>query len=289
MVPTPGMALATEPAAILPHMSDTPLRGSTRRESTSWAVVATAPRAPMRSPLSCGREVCPPGPRTVTSTRSTAEVMAPGLQGQLTGVGPRVAVHRVHLGQAVDRPAGDGVDRSAGAQLLGRLEDQPDAALELPPLPQPGQHQTGPRARPWCARRARRRGRSRPTATGTERSCRPGSAVRRCPPAGPPGRSPGRSRPGSRSQTAPVPMSSTLAVRPASPSVSTMSWVVRNSWLPISGWACRSRRNSTRRPNNRSVSAAIRAGRSVSADPTGTASVSHGSPERPSSGTISSG
>ncbi len=57
--PVPGIALATEPACTEPHISETPLRGSTRRDSTSWVVVASAPSAPMMSWVRCGREVCP--------------------------------------------------------------------------------------------------------------------------------------------------------------------------------------------------------------------------------------
>ena len=75
----PGIAFATDPAWTEPHISETPLRGSTRRDSTSWVVVASSPRAPMMSWVRCGRDVWPPTPVRVMSTWSTAEVMAPTL------------------------------------------------------------------------------------------------------------------------------------------------------------------------------------------------------------------
>jgi hypothetical protein len=43
------MAFATEPECIDPHISDTPLRGSMRRDNNSWVIVAKAPSAPITS------------------------------------------------------------------------------------------------------------------------------------------------------------------------------------------------------------------------------------------------
>jgi aspartate/methionine/tyrosine aminotransferase len=55
----------------------------------------------------------------------------PDLEGQLTHIGPRIAVQRVDLGQVLQDAAVDRVQRAARTGLLGRLEDQPDAALQL--------------------------------------------------------------------------------------------------------------------------------------------------------------
>ena len=173
-VPTicpPRDRVGHRPAWIEPHISDTPLRGSTRRDSTSWAVVASAPSAPM---MSCGQlrpGRVPAGPVRVMCTWSTAEVIGPVLEGQLTDVGPRIAVQRVDLGQVLHHPAVDGVQRAAGADLLGRLEDQPDAAgqqVRSRSRASTSQRRSGSR----CARRARRRDRRRGSASGTARPCR---------------------------------------------------------------------------------------------------------------------
>ena len=247
ILPGPGIALATEPAWIEPHISETPLRGSTRRDSTSWVVVASAPSAPMMSWVRCGREVCPPIPVRVMSTWSTAEVIGTDLEGELADVGPRVAVQRVDLGQVLQHPAVDGVERAAGAGLLGRLEDQPDAAVQQVRPRAAGRAPGRARARSWCARRGRRRGRRPGSARRTARPCRPGSAARRCRPASRSGRRRSRSRSGRMSQYAPVPIGSTLATRPARSSSSTITAVVRCSTLPTSGWAWMSRRRSISR------------------------------------------
>ncbi len=140
--PSPGMALATEPAWIDPHISETPLRGSTRRDNTSWVVVASAPSAPTMSWVRCGREVCPPRPLRVMVTWSTAEVIGPTLRASLADVGPRIAVQRVDLGQILQHSPVDRVQRAAGTGLLGRLEDQPDAAGQQVQVAEPGQHQS---------------------------------------------------------------------------------------------------------------------------------------------------
>ena len=67
----------------------------------------------------------------------------PDLEGDLADVGPRVAVQRVDLGQVVQHPALDGVERSARAGLLRRLEDQPDAPGQQIKIAEPRQHHAG--------------------------------------------------------------------------------------------------------------------------------------------------
>ena len=185
--PLLGIAFGAEPAVILPHIIETPLRGSTRRAKTSWVCVTSAPSAATTSCVRCGREVWPPVPVSVTPTWLTAEVTGPDLEGDLAGVGARVAVQRVDLGQVGEHAAVDGVEGAAGAGLLGGLEDQPDAAGEQALLAQPGQHQADARARSSCARRARRRGRRRAPSRRSRPRCRPGSAGRRGRRAGRPG------------------------------------------------------------------------------------------------------
>ena len=173
------MAFGAEPAVILPHIIETPLRGSTRRDSTSWVCVTSVPSAATTSCVRCGREVWPPVPVSVTLTWLTAEVIGPDLERDLAGVGPRVAVQRVHLGEVGEHPAVDRVDRAAGAGLLGGLEDQPDAAGQQAAPRAAGPGPSRPRARSWCARRGRRRARRRGPSRRSRRRCRRGSAGRR--------------------------------------------------------------------------------------------------------------
>ena len=135
-----GIAFGAEPAVTLPHIIETPLRGSTRRAKTSWVCVTSVPRAATTSCVRCGREVCPPVPARVTPIWLTAEVTGPDLEGDPAGVGPRVAVQRVHLGDVGEHAAVDGVQGAARARLLGGLEDQPDAAGQQALLAQPGEH-----------------------------------------------------------------------------------------------------------------------------------------------------
>ena len=78
-----------------------------------------------------------------------------------------------------------------------------------------------------------------------------------------------------------MPTGSTLAIRPARSSSSTISPVVRCSSWPISGWACRSRRIATRRrlsrrPRGRSRRGGARRGRRQTFAP-----VCHGRSHRP--------
>ena len=142
ILPVPGMALATEPAWMWPHIIETPLRGSTRRDSTSWVAVARVPSAPTMSWVRCGREVWPPVPVRVMVDLAHRRGDRADLERDLAGVGPRVAVQRVDLAQVLQHAAVDGVHRTAGAGLLGGLEDQPYAAGQQVLVTQPGQHQS---------------------------------------------------------------------------------------------------------------------------------------------------
>jgi hypothetical protein len=62
------MALAATPALTAPHTMTVLKRGSTRRDNTPGTPVIRVPSAYTRSPVRCGRDVCPPGERTVIST-----------------------------------------------------------------------------------------------------------------------------------------------------------------------------------------------------------------------------
>src|SRR6478752_4857390 len=71
------MAFGAEPAEICPQTTDTPLRTSTRRESTAGTLTAICARAKTSSSVRCGREVWPPRPESSILMVSEAEVIAP--------------------------------------------------------------------------------------------------------------------------------------------------------------------------------------------------------------------
>ena len=72
-----GIAFAALPARTEPQVRLTPDRGSSRRPSTAGTWVITWPSANTTSAVRCGRDVCPPGPRSVTWTWSEADVIGP--------------------------------------------------------------------------------------------------------------------------------------------------------------------------------------------------------------------
>ena len=76
-VPVCGMALAATPALTAPHTITVLLRGSMRRDSTPGTPVISVPSAYTRSPVRCGRDVCPPWLCSVSSMWSAAEVIGP--------------------------------------------------------------------------------------------------------------------------------------------------------------------------------------------------------------------
>ena len=105
----------------------------------------------------------------------------PGFQGQLpasvrgsqciayTSVRPSItpqAIASTAPPGSAPRPAGRSAGHRAATGLVHAAGPTPER--------RPG--------RSWCGHRARRRDNSRRTPTGTRRSCRPGSAARRCPP-----------------------------------------------------------------------------------------------------------
>ncbi len=69
--------------------------------------------------------------------------MGPVRRPMRPGVHLRVAVHGEDAADAVQHVAVDGVRRTAGQHLLGRLEDQPDRAGQQVTAGQLGQHQAG--------------------------------------------------------------------------------------------------------------------------------------------------
>ena len=90
---------------------------------------------------------------------------------------PRIAVQREDPRHPGQRARGDRVDRAAGHQLLGGLEDQPHPDRQFGHR---RQRQRGARAGPRCARRGRRRARRWAPATRTASRCGRPSAVRPC-------------------------------------------------------------------------------------------------------------
>ena len=59
-MPVCGIALAATPALTAPHTITVLVRGSMRRDSTPGSPVISVPSPYTRSPVRCGREVCPP-------------------------------------------------------------------------------------------------------------------------------------------------------------------------------------------------------------------------------------
>ena len=70
-------ARAATPALTAPQTITVPFRGSIRRDSTPGTPVISVPRPYTRSPVRCGRDVCPPCDCSVTSSWSAAEVIGP--------------------------------------------------------------------------------------------------------------------------------------------------------------------------------------------------------------------
>ena len=68
---------------------------------------------------------------------------------------------------SLSTPPSIDVERAAGHALLGRLEDQPDPAGQLPDCE--ASASAGAEQRRWCARRGRRRGRRPARWSGTAR------------------------------------------------------------------------------------------------------------------------
>ena len=148
--PVEGMTFATRPASIFPQTSAAPVRGSSRRPSTAGTSVTTLARAKTRSSVSCGREVWPPRPCSVTATWSRGRRQRSLAQTDLPDVDARVAVHGEDAVDALERPGGDRLERPAGHDLLGGLEDRPhrDAALGEGVLDRPQrEHGTDERGR----------------------------------------------------------------------------------------------------------------------------------------------
>ena len=125
--PRSGITLAAAPAFTIPHTRLTPERGSSRRDSMAGSSVVTLARAKVRSPVRCGREVWPPVPSRRTSRRSAALVSESEAQPDLPHVDSRVTVQREDPLHLLERTQADQVQGPAGHDLLGGLEEQPDA------------------------------------------------------------------------------------------------------------------------------------------------------------------
>ena len=126
-----------------PHISETPLRGSIRRDSSE---LRHGSQRPERADDVLG-QVRPRGVPTAAAQDDVDLVDGrgdrPDLEGDLADVCPRVAVQRVDLGQVVQHAALDRVERAARAGLLRRLEDQPDAPGQQIKIAEPRQHHAG--------------------------------------------------------------------------------------------------------------------------------------------------
>ena len=145
-----------------PQTSATPARGSTRRDNSAGTCVMTAPSAVTRSAVRCGRAVWPPGAGqphldVVAGGRDRPDPQPDLADVDRTGRSAR----RTSASMPVEAAGADDVERTAGHDLLGRLEDQPDAVRQLTRSPRAAAAQARRRARPWCARRDRRRARRR--------------------------------------------------------------------------------------------------------------------------------
>ena len=130
-MPVCGMALAATPALTAPHTITVLVRGSMRRDST-----------PGRPVISGAEPV-----HQIAGQMRSRGVPALAVQRDLDVVGgrrdrpgphrdpsdgqPRIAVQREDPRHPVDRARRDGVDRAAGHQLLGGLEDQPNTDRQL--------------------------------------------------------------------------------------------------------------------------------------------------------------
>ena len=160
-MPWSGITLGAAPAWMLPQTTLTPARGSIRRLSTAGSSVVTLARAKVRSPVRCGRLVCPPVPLRRTSTRSAALVNGPSRRPDLADVDARVAVQREDPLDAVQGALVEELDGATRHDLLGRLEEQPHAAGQQALRVHLGQGVGRARPAPPCGRRGRRRGRPR--------------------------------------------------------------------------------------------------------------------------------
>ena len=133
------MTLYRVPAEAWPKTSSRPLLAGTRRLTRAGTSVISRPSASTRSTVRCGRAVCPPGPVSRTVTLSAAAVIGPTRRPTWPTGRLRVAVQREDLRHVVQAAGLDDLQRAAGQDLLGRLEDQPDPAVQLAAVGELGQ------------------------------------------------------------------------------------------------------------------------------------------------------
>ncbi len=243
-----------------PHTTETPARGSKRRERIAGSSVVTLASAKVRSPVRCGREVCPPVPSRRTSTWSAALVIGPSRRPTWPTSTPGSQCSAKTRSTSSRRPSPIRRSGSPGHHLLGRLEEQPHPAGQQALGVHPGERRRGADERrgvhvvaagvrdarhgadPRVAGRLLHRQR---VEVGAQPHDRAGAALAQV------GDEPGARR----------------AARPASPAPprrSATTAVVRVSCHDSSGWACRSRRSATSASAPASTSSRTRSWRRAS-------------------------
>ena len=142
--PPCGMTLWAEPARTMPQTTLTPARGSRRRLRIAGSSVMTLPRAKVRSSVRCGREVWPPLPIEPDGQRVGGTGERALAQAEAADVEARVAVQAEDVGDALERTGGDQLQRPAGHDLLGGLEQQSHAPGQQPAGGDLRQREPGP-------------------------------------------------------------------------------------------------------------------------------------------------
>ena len=153
------MTLRACPASIRPQVTRSPARASTRRASSGGQLGGElgGGRHQVGGQVRAGG--VPAGAVEGDLQPVAGRGDRAGPQPDPADVDPRVAVHGEDPAHAVQDPGLDGVERAAGQDLLGGLEQQPHRARQQPLPVELGQHQPGAEHDSWCARRARRRAR----------------------------------------------------------------------------------------------------------------------------------